>query len=271
MKHLLLFSALLFGGACSGPSKPATTQANDGVTGDVITLGHSDPAVGDTWTEEKTDSMSMSLTAQGQSFQMVAGSHEVKTIEVLEVTHGTVTKARITFQTVDHSQKLSGQEQAGPSLIAGKSYILTAGDPITVSTDAGPAPADETAQVLEIEDRFGKGERLDRVLDGKTFRRDEEVTLSPEEIARSMDDGGLKVDSLALTYRGMEDDLALFDMKTTMEQPTPSGPISMDLTGKVKVDPKKNEPVSMTLDGNLHMAGQVTGDGTMRSVTTHTR
>jgi hypothetical protein len=270
VRRAVLVGALLLASACGGSGKPAV--GNVAARQGEITLSTTPPAVGDKWTEDKTQSMQLTISAAGQKIPMVGGEHEVKTIEVLEVTDGVVTKARITYATLDRSQKVGDKEQLPPSVLAGKTYVVEAGEPLSVSTEAGPAPDAEAAEVRDAEKNFGKPEKMGKMLDGKTFVKDEPVEFPASEIAQAMgDDPTMVVTRMGMTYRGMDGALALFDMNMVMEQTTPGGKLVMDLTGKAIVEPKRNDLVEMTMDGNLQMTGSASAEGTMRLVQTQTR
>jgi hypothetical protein len=244
--------------------EPAPT-APPAAGGDSITLTPAPHAVGDKWTEDSVQEMELTISAQGQQIPMVGGEHEVKSIEVLGVTDGVVTKAKYTYTTMEKSQKLGGKEQAKPSSIAGKTYTLEAGKPLVVTTDAGPAPEAEAKEVADAEKNFGEVDKMDKLLQGKTFVKDQAMDLPAAEIAQAMgDDPSMVVKKLTMTYRGMDGDHALFDMAMVMEQTTPGGKLDMDMTGKAMVDPKTNELVEMSLEGKMHMTGQATAEGTMK-------
>jgi hypothetical protein len=242
--------------------EPAPTAAP--TDGDSITLTSVPPAVGDKWTEEKTQTMQLDISAQGQKVPMVGGEHEVKAIEVLAVTGDIVTKEKVTYTTLEHSQKLAGQEKLQPPVIAGKTYTIEAGDTLAVTTDAGPAAEAEAKEVQDAEKNFGKPEKFGKLLEGKTFKKDETVDFPADQIADAMGDAdNMKVTKLSMTYRGMEGEVAMFDMAMTIVQETPGGTLTMDMAGKAKVDPKTNEPVDMALDGKLAMTGKAEATGTM--------
>jgi hypothetical protein len=271
MKHLLLGSALLFGGACGGAGTPAVT--NQGVSDGAVTLTSVPPRVGDRWIEENIQSMHLDITARGQQVPMIGYEHEVKAIEVLAVGGALVTKEKVTYTTVEHSQTVGGRESLEPPVIAGKTYTIEAGDPLVVTTDAGPAADAEAQAVQDAEKDFGKPDRFGKLLEGKTFQKDEAVDLSADEIAAANDDGDdAKFTSVTMTYRGMAGELALFDMAVTVEQDTPGeGRLDMFLTGTARVDPTTNEPAEATLEGTMTMTGPTTAHGTMTISEKHTR
>jgi hypothetical protein len=267
---LLIALVSLGAGACGGSGKPAV--ANQAVHGDSITLTQGPRKVGETWTEDKSQAMDISIDVQGQKVPMVGGEHEVKKIEVLAVDGKAITKARMTYVTWDRSQRMNGQEQAKPSPLVGKSYILEAGTPITVTSDAGTPTQEEIDAVRDAEKRFGKTDGMDKVLDGRTFTKDEPLVFDPAEVAAAMgDDDGTVIKAMTMTYRGLEGSLALFDMAMTVEQPAGGATMTIDMTGNAKVEPTSNDLVEMALQGTLTATGAFTASGTMQTTETHTR
>jgi hypothetical protein len=160
---------------------------------------------------------------------------------------------------------LNGAEQLPAPTIVGKTYVLEAGDPTTVSTDAGPVPDAEADEVRKNEKRFGRADRMDKLLEGRTFTKDETTELPADEIADVMSEGDdhTKVTRLALTFHNLDRGLAHFDMAMTVEQTNPAGTLTMTLDGPVTLDAERDELVEMSMTGTLTMTGSATAHGTM--------
>ena len=168
-------------------------------------------------------------------------------------------------------RKLGGKPKGGVSPIEGKSYTLTAGTPVTVEVGGKPAPAPEADAVRAAEKRFGKPDRMAKVLEGKTFTKGKPLDLPPAEIVDAMgDDPDLKLLKMTLTYRGMTGKRAMFDMAVKIEGDKNGGHMVMDLAGKVTVDPKTSEPVALDLQGTMKITGAASGEGTMKMSVRHT-
>jgi hypothetical protein len=230
-----------------------------------ITLRVAAPRVGQKWTDEKSQSFHVVITGNGKQTPMTGERVGTRKVEVLEVTAGAITKANYTYVKYSDVQKLGGKAKGGGSPIDGKSYTLTAGTPIDVSVGGKPAAEAEAAAVRELEKRFGKPDRLGKVLDGKTFTRGKVTDLPAADIADAMgDDPDLKLTKLALTYRGKVGKQAMFDIALVIEGDKKAGHTKMDLAGKAAVDPKTGELVDLDLVGTMKIIGTVAADGTMK-------
>ena len=252
-------------GARSTPPAPPTSTAPAAVGADAITLHYAVPAVGTRWIEERGQTMDLDITAEGQHAKMTADRREGKTIEILAVTADAISKAKVSYEVVQNSQKVAGKEHFGPSPLVGKTYTLTAGSPIVVSTDAGPAPEAEAAAVQEIEQSFGKPSRMGTLLANRSFPRDQATDLPAGEIGQALgDDPSMIVQKLTLTYRGMAGDLATFDIAMTVVQDRDGNHMAMELAGKLLIHPKANDVGSLALDGSVTLTGKAAAKGTMQ-------
>jgi hypothetical protein len=242
------------------------------VADDSITLGFTPPAVGEKWTEEQTQTMALDIDAGGQKMKMTGNKVEKKTIEVLEVKEDTVTKAKYTFDIITEEQEMAGKKDSKPSAIAGKTYTLTAGTPTDVATDSGPAPAAEAEAVRDSEKKFGKSDRMAKMMAGKTFKKGEATELDSKMVMEAMDDdGSMKNASMTLTFTGMDGDNAAFDVKMVMGGSEKGNDINVEMNGKITIDPKTGQPIKMDLTGPFKMSGQFKADGSMTITATRTK
>lgn len=240
------------------------------VADDSITLGFAPPAVGTKYTEEMHQDMALDIDAGGQKFKMTGGKVEKKTVEVLEVSADAVTKAKYTFEAMNEHQEMMGKKDDKASPIQGKTYTLTAGTPTDVATDSGPAPAAEADAVRDAEKKFGKSDRMAKMMAGRSFKKDEAVELPSDMVMEAMDGDDMKEMKMTITYRGMDGDNAMFDVHMVMSGNDKGNDISVDMTGKVLVDPKTGEANKMELTGPFKMSGQVKADGSMTMTATRT-
>lgn len=249
--------------------KPAPTAA----PGDSLTLTFPTPTVGTKWSEEQTQSMDLTITADGETGQLRQETIEKKQVEVLAVTDNAVTKAKYTYD-VSESQTMGGKTQARPAPHSGKTYILEASNgKVTVTADGGgAASAAEVELVTKAEDSFGKADRMATLLAGRTFKKGEAVDLPADAISDVMGGGdGMKVTKMTLVYTGVTGSDPNFDMTLSMVQDKPDMKLEIDAAGKVTVDLASGLPLAMTMEGPVKMSGKISATGTMKVVGTRSR
>ncbi|MCA9677383.1 MAG: hypothetical protein KC464_20330, partial [Myxococcales bacterium] len=257
--------------AADKAAPPEALKAQPTVADDKqITMGGQPPAIGSTWEETKVQHMELNIDANGQKVAMTMDGVENKKTEALEVTNDILTKAKITYIKNDNTQTMGGKSRSKPTSVVGKTYTITAGSPLGVATDAGPAPDAEAAEVRDLEKHFGEPERMAKLLLGKTFPINQKVDLPADEIKGAMSDE-LTVKKLSLTYLGLDGTDATLDMDMEAEVNQGGNVITMGLAGKVRLDTKTSELVEMKLEGPVKMTGQASAEGTMRMEATRSR
>jgi hypothetical protein len=248
--------------ATTPPPPVATTPPSDSVK-----LTNTVPAVGAKWSEEQSQTMDLTVNAQGKTIPLHRESVEKKQIEVLAVSADAVTKAKITYDVTD-KQTVGGKEQVMPVPHSGKTYVLDAtGDKLVITVDGGGAPGKEDIEVItKAEKRFGKADRMSILLKDREFKKGETVDFPADQIADLMGDDEMVVEVLKLTYSANAGDHPVFDMVMKAKVNQPDNVIEMDLTGKATIDLKTGEPIDMTLEGPLKMTGKASATGTMKMV-----
>jgi len=267
MLSKLVVIAAVVGAAIVGAPAAALAQAK----ADSVTLTERAAKVGDKWTEEKSETGDMIVTVNGQKIAMKTERTEKRSIEVLAVDKAGPTKAKYTFMTDTETKQGPKKRDGGPTVIQGKSYTLTAGEPTAVAGEMGPAPEAEAALVRKRVKRFGKADQLGKVLAGKTFTKGKPFEVPAAQLADVSPDPELQVKSLVLTYNGMKGDLALFDLAMKAEGERNGSKMKLELKGKAEIDPKTNTPVDTASDMTVSSTGASVVDGTMKITSHRTR
>lgn len=256
------------------PAKPTSqTPPADTASADSITIKAAAPAVGAKWSEEKVQVMTLKINEKGGVTELVREGTEKKQVEVLALTGNVVTKAKVAYDIVE-KQTVGGKIQEMPSPVTGKTYVLDASNgKLAITTDAGAKPsADEIVAIEKDEDNFGKPDRMQALLDGKTFKKGETVDFPADQIKGVMGDaGGRTVTKMSLTYTGNEGTDPAFDWVVAFVQEDRGMKIVSEATGKVVVDVASGELLSMTVEGPIEMTGKATATGTMKITGTRTR
>jgi hypothetical protein len=230
---------------------------------DTFTLHANNPKVGDKWTEDKTEQVDLNMTVKGSKIALHTTHADTKAIEITKVDAGTVTQAKYTYAAFTERTTMGSHDNSDSTPIVGKTYVLTAGDPIGVAAASGSPSDAEVAVVRKLEKRFGKPDRMEAILDGKTFTRDQQVVLSDAQIADALGDSDLKAASLTLTYRGTANGQASFDIAIKLDGDKDGNHITADLSGHVVADPKTGHTLSFDTKGAMTMTGKANADGTL--------
>lgn len=226
---------------------------------DSFTVHRHKVAVGDKWTEEKTDQTQTRVGTDKPSV-IVTETTVKKTIEVLRVdAAGHATAEKVAYATAKTTELVDRTEKSKPDLLAGKTYKLTtgaAGAPFTVEAVTGKASAAELDAIRKLEKRFGKGEQLDKVLDGKTFEKDQEVTLPAAELdAAYGDEPPFQHVEMRLTYQGTTKQVAAFAYTMKMVGDLDGTHYELYGSGTVEVDAKTDAILDMKLTAGLQATG----------------
>lgn len=238
--------------------------------GGSVTLGAAPPVVGSSWSEEEITELDLMVDMGGSKVRMEQDKSEQKKIEVLAVTGDRVTRARYTYLAITNRQSFGTTPKDEASPLVGKTYVLEAGTPTVVSTDAGPAPEDEADLVRKAEKRFGKPDQIQSLIAGMTFEPGRTVELPADKVLEAMrDDPDDKIESstLSLTYRGMDGTNARFDVTMTMTgQDDRGNQVDLRFAGTGLIEPATGEALLLDMKGPFKMSGRMNAEGTMRKV-----
>jgi len=230
-----------------------------------VTLGAKAPPVGTKYAEEKSSSFEMTVEADGKSIPVQMSEKQKKKVEVLATKGDAITKAKITYEIDQKSQKQGTVQGGGASKIEGKTYTLTAGATVEVAGASGPAPAAEAEVVRDREDHFGKPQKIARALAGRTFQLGKQVTLPGAEIGDAFgEDPKMALQALTLTYRGMEGKHAKFDLRMSMAGKQPGNDLKLEVAGKIVIEPTSGEPMDLAVEGTIKQGGKTKIDGKVK-------
>jgi hypothetical protein len=249
-RSLLLIPALLF------TAHAALADSSS------ITLGAKAPPAGAKYTEEKATDIDMTVVVAKKTIKMSSTEKQKKKVEVLASKDDVITKAKVTYEVDQRSKKQDGKSDGGASPIEGKTYTLTAGATIDVAGASGKAPDAEASVVREREKRFGKTDKMTKLLAGKKFDLGKPVDLTGPDVADAFaDDPNLELKKLTLTYRGMDGKNAKFDMQLQIAARKPDSDMKFELSGKALIEPTSGEPIDMKLDGTVKQTTKAQIDG----------
>jgi hypothetical protein len=248
----------------------ALTLAASPAFGDTFTLHSNKPKAGDKWTEDKTEQVDLNITVNTSKIALHTTHASTKSVEVVKADGGTITQAKFTYSAFTDKTSMGAHDNTDATQIVGKTYVLTAGDPLGVAAASGSASDAEVKVLRKLEKRFGKPDRLETVLDGKTFTRDQQVALSSDQIVDAFGDDDLKGVSMTLTYQGTAGGQASFDIAMKLAGDKDGNHITADVAGHYVADAKTGHSISFDAKGTMTMTGKATADGTM-SISGHKR
>jgi hypothetical protein len=262
MKRFLILLA-----ACSGAAHAPPVETPPPPPTDSITLAYQPPAVGSRWREVEDMAFDFTMAKIGA----VHTSKRVsKTIEIVAVEGPLITAKKVTFEQYREQQVMQGHTNDQPSTLEGQTYLVQdASEGPVVTPEGGRALSpSETEQVLKDVHVGAREGRFERALATKTFRLDEEVELTKDELAALLGDDPLDKARFTMTYRGPDSGLASFDVTIAATSADASSTTTITVTGRVLVDPATSELVDGKLQGPMQSNGQFQAIGTM-TMTTH--
>jgi hypothetical protein len=220
-----------------------------------------------------------------QAGQTISSEHQSlsreqeRQVRIVQVDHGLVTKAEVTYsqarQTVGRG-KQEGAPQSQP--IEGKTYVVErSGEELIVTDPAGKPVLDpERALVAASMEALGKPNPLGVFLNGKNITVGQKLEL-PNEMAADllgMKNPGGEPQKVELILRGVHADqdrrLADFDMALSLKI---DGGSTMQITGTLQLEPETCQIASATFAGPVSMHSEegpkghtfeVHQDGTMK-------
>ncbi len=227
------------------------------------------PAPGSAWRELERIQMSLVIQTGGGELPLLREKRIRRRVEVFGANPRIVTRARIAYLERAVIERRALVERARPSPIAGKRYVLDAGDGgVAVEADGGAAVSpDEAAAVRAEEKWFGKPETLAMVVAGLRYRPGEPVVVPPQAAARLFP-GELEVTALELTLVEHGDRDARFAIRLAMRGSSAGVETRADAAGTLRVDAGTAQPLEMKIVGPVHLRGAIVADGTLEILAT---
>ena len=278
MRTALLAAALVIAlVGCTKNAPPAPTipiPAAAAAEPESYTIRLAPLAVGDRLAEIETLAMSMTVSTSSGSALVQASKLQEKHVEILEITSRRVSKALVHYRTVRDHMFVAGKRNEEIQPHSGQTYVVErSGDQVTVTrADGSAATAAEVEAVTKTERSLGRPDPLGAMLDGRRVVEGETIEV-PAEIAAEMfsDAGKRRVGAMSMTFRGLEDDVAIFAVSLTMSEDSSNGTMEMALSGTARVEADSGRTLGLTVNGSLRMDGTVKATGTFDGATTVVR
>lgn len=217
-----------------------------------------------------TDETAMDLKIEAKVGEKVLNEQKMAQAEskkskmtVMAASGINVTKAKVVYEAYKNDDPAAAE---GPAPELNKTYILERKDKDVVATDekGGELPEKEKVFLLKDHKRFGKPNGFEKWLNGKTLKAGQALEMSKEEAGEIFDmnaEEGMKIDSLTMTFKGVEKagevEKAAFDAKLIVIKGDDSMKMTMEMAGPISVDAKTGWPLTMALSGPIKIAGKM--------------
>ena len=229
LRALLAVSLLT---ACSGapPTPAAPGPANLAGEAETIQLPEAAPKVGDR--RRKRAEEETTFTAPTAEYERKL---EVSDVEVLAVTGGEPSQARVTF--AEHRRTTTRGGELAPTALHGQAYVLTAtGDGFTAVDASGATVTGEAADLLRKEFRkFGRPDPVGPLLRRRAWRVGEAWQAPDDVLAEATRQIGVAVDSLSITLETATPTEACLVVVMNLTLPSPGGEVHTVSQGPVCV------------------------------------
>lgn len=202
---------------------------------------------------DETSRMTIDMTIDmaGQTIPLSMSNDKPHTIELLEVSDGVPRKIRVVWGAATENQPMGQPE---PTVLAGKTYLIDFGASGMKVTrpDGNAVTGDELTAVQKEHGDFGRGDKLRKVLVGKTFKVGKKVKLKPAQFADVFGaPDEMTVSSFAIRLDAVGTADATFTYWVKMASTDPARAMAIDGQGTFVVDTARVLPLTFTLDGPL--------------------
>jgi hypothetical protein len=227
-------------------------------------------AVGMKRQESNDMTMKMSLSVDpgtGQpmltNMTMTEGTKETR--ELLAVTGDVPTKVKATFDKVEQRATEDGRDQARPSRIAGKTYVVEAKDGSLEITGADGKLANK-AEAAEVQKHFrslGKVDPLASALPKEPVRPGDKVPSIAKSLQQFMEQGsdGMSISDVDVTYKEKQGDEGVFALALKMKKEDAQMALNIALTGEMRISTTTGEPTKLEITGPLTVGPSASGKG----------
>lgn len=216
------------------------------------------PVVGAKRRESSELSMTVAMTVDGGR-SIVSVSEVVKrTEEILAVSGNAITKAKVTFDSVQSTQ---------PSTIAGKTFVVEAKNGNLEVRDARDLPV-SNAEAKEVEKHLknlGKPDPMVAALPVDGVVAGQKVEGVARVITDQLKDSGdgMTVDDVVVSFKERRGDDGVFDVALKLTKDEGLTKMTIAVKGDVWVSTKTSSTTRMDLSGPVTIAGGPDGTGTM--------
>lgn len=193
----------------------------------------------------------MTIVMGSQTIPLSMSNDKPHAIELLEVSDGVPRKIRVVWGAATENQPMGQPE---PTVLAGKTYLIDFGASGMKVTrpDGNAVTGDELTAVQKEHGDFGRGDKLRKVLVGKTFKVGKKVKLRPAQFADVFGEPDeMTVSSFAIRLDAVGTADATFTYWVKMASTDPARAMSIDGQGTFVVDIARVLPLTFTLDGPL--------------------
>ena len=269
MKHQLLVVALgaLALGACKDDkprTDPAPAPARDAAApprAEDLQVSSPTLEIGSTISRTEDSRMTMKIGPD----EIEETEKQVSTAKVMAVMPPAAAKLEIHYQTHDITRRAGAQQEATPSPLAGKTYVIWAENgTLQATTPDGKKVSDAEHELLASEHlELGKVPQIEQLLRARRWNLNEKVDLTGDELrslgeARAGGDESIQPVSGSLTWTGRTGDLATFEGEMTVLKDDDRAHIESTVKSTITVDLTAGRVSGMVTTGS--MKGEVKGD-----------
>jgi hypothetical protein len=251
MRWVVLAAAALVS-ACTKPD-----VAPDAAAASRTVFVKAAPVVGARRQESSELVMTIAMTVDGRHSDMSVSESVKRTEEILAVSGDAVTKAKVTFDSVQSTQ---------PSTIAGKTFIVEAKDgKLDVRDDQGKAALAADAKDVERHlKNVGKAEPMLTALPAIGVMPGQKVDGVARAIADQLRESGdgMTVSDVVVTFKEQRGDTGVFDVALKLSRDDGTMKMEIAVKGDAWVSTKTSWPTKLDLSGPVTIAaGQAKTDG----------
>lgn len=266
-----VLAVLTAAAGCGEKDEPAPAKA---ATAETLTITWTGPTVGLVQTTHEQSRQDLTLQAGAAAPERIQVERQIeKRTEVLEVAATFKRKVKVRYQRAHESQTAGGETVERDLAVAGKSYLVTLGDGLIATTDAGAAISEDELAVLreDVEDELGRVPGMAKIMLDRAWLRGEPVTMGPEQVAMVAADmpPGTKVNALTVTWVRSDDGVARFALEVDA---VGVGGMKMPIDAALAIEVAHARPVEITgtaaLSGSSD-GGTITGTISTRVVNTY--
>ena len=165
---------------------PSASAAPSDADSRTLTFSTRDVVVGARYHTHLTNHVELDATIVIKTLHSVSDEDTEVDTDILAVSHGTATKAKLTYTKVARTRTMDGVSKPNPGPAAGRSYVVErVGDKVAITAaDAKPLSEDELRALRTFMGSFGKPDRVAKTLAAKPRRtgdRLDDVALAMKE------------------------------------------------------------------------------------------